>query len=234
MHHDSIRRFTTLQAQLIAVIAPHWADYIWQEVLENKSTICLEPFPKTEATDGALTAATSYIRNTTGAIGTAEGLQQKKIAKGKDVKYDPKQDKRLTIFVAKNWPSWQEKYLGMVRQSMEGLTFDTKAVGKKIEKADLKKAMPFVQNLKKRLDAGEEKDTVLNRKLGFDELHVLGEMAAALKATVAKLKEVVVVLVDEGKGVVIANGKEGETMENLPIVAAQAEPGNPTFEFTNV
>jgi leucyl-tRNA synthetase len=39
MHQDCIRRYIELQAQMIAVIAPHWADYIWQEVLKKVRTL---------------------------------------------------------------------------------------------------------------------------------------------------------------------------------------------------
>jgi leucyl-tRNA synthetase len=35
MHHDCVRKFVELQAILLAPIAPHWCDYIWQEVLKK-------------------------------------------------------------------------------------------------------------------------------------------------------------------------------------------------------
>ena len=39
MHHDLIRRYIELQALLITVIAPHWAEYIWLEVLKKVSAM---------------------------------------------------------------------------------------------------------------------------------------------------------------------------------------------------
>jgi leucyl-tRNA synthetase len=140
------------------------------------------------------------------------------------VTYDPKQAKKLTIFVASSWPEWQQKYIDLVKGSLEqgvaGLTIDTKKVLPKVDKKDMKKAMPFVQLLKRRLDGGESEDAVFERKLGFEEKEVLEEMVPGLKATVPKLAEVIIVVVD---------GKEG-----LPTQSAQAEPGNPAFEFVNV
>jgi len=109
-----------------------------------------------------------------------------------------------------------------------------KAVTKGIDKADTKKAMPFVQNLKKRLEGGEDRSKVLNRKLEFDEVQILKEMVPGLKATVVKLKQVDIVLVEEGKetGLKISGGKE-EEVTDLPGISSTAEPGSPSFEFSN-
>lgn len=43
MHHDLIRRYIELQALLITVIAPHWAEYIWLEVLKKVSVVVKLP-----------------------------------------------------------------------------------------------------------------------------------------------------------------------------------------------
>lgn len=48
MHVDLVQRYIELQALVVAPIIPHWADYIWSEVL-NKVTvplILLTLFPK--------------------------------------------------------------------------------------------------------------------------------------------------------------------------------------------
>lgn len=182
------------------------------------------PFPKVADPTPALTATSNYVRQISSNIGAAEGTINKKLAKGKAnmVSYDPKQSKRLTIFVTKSFPEWQEKYIEEARNAMDGLTFDDKKVRAKIAKPDMKKAMPFVQLLKKRLDAGETAGNVFDRKLPFDEVTVLREMVPGLKVTVPKLKEVDIVVVEE------AGGKD------LPSQAAIAEPGQPTFAFGNV
>ncbi|KAF2405012.1 leucyl-tRNA synthetase-like protein [Trichodelitschia bisporula] len=237
MHHDCVKRYAELQALMLAVVAPHWSDYIWQEVLKKPSTIQTAVFPSVPDSVPSLTAASEYIRSTHGSIGTAEGVQQKKLAKGKTTSYDPKSDKKLTIFVAKSWPAWQQKYLNVVRELFDGLTLDIKKVQPKIEKPDMKKAMPFVQGLKRRLESGEKKEAVFERELGFDEVLVLLEMIPGLLAIVPKLKVVEVVIVDDGakEGVKIeADGKAGEKVTSLPPAAAGAEPGVPTFEFSNI
>jgi leucyl-tRNA synthetase len=97
---------------------------------------------------------------------------------------------------------------------------------------DKKKAMPFVSVLKKRLDAGEKPETVFNRKLLFDEVQVLKELKPGLKSTVAKLTEVVIVVLDaDGK---TGTTTDGQKLTELAPVAQSAEPGSPAFEFTNV
>ena len=182
-----------------------------------------------------LTAILTYIRSTSSAISAADGAQQKRLAKGKDLRYDPKQDKRLTVFVAKSWPAWQARYIDLVREKLKDITLDIKEVSESIDKSEMKKAMPFVQGLKRRLDSGEPKDAVLKRDLGFDEVKVLAEMIVVLKATVVKLKEVDIVVVEEGAKV--GSKIEGEKklkVEGLSPIAASAQPGSPSFEFTNL
>lgn len=96
--------------------------------------------------------------------------------------------------------------------------------------------MPFINNLKRRLDNGESPDTVLNRQLVFDELATLRAMLPGLKQTIQKCVAVEIVSVDEGgkSGVVInEDGSEGEKKPELPSTATSAEPGSPSFAFEN-
>jgi leucyl-tRNA synthetase len=97
--------------------------------------------------------------------------------------------------------------------------------------------MPFINGLKRRLDNGEPKETVLNRELAFDELSTLRSMISGLKQTIPKCVAVEIVTVREGgkEGTVIKeDGSEGEVRSELPPTAATAEPGSPSFAFENV
>lgn len=123
----------------------------------------------------------------------------------------------------------------MIRNSSGNI--DIKAISKQIDKSESKKAMPFINGLKRRLDNGESKDVVLNRELAFDELSTLRAMVPGLKQTVQKCVEVEIITVTEGgkEGVVIKeDGSKGETRSELPPHAASAEPGSPSFAFENV
>lgn len=116
-------------------------------------------------------------------------------------------------------------------------TIDIKTISKQIDKSESKKAMPFINALKRRIDNGEPKDVVLNRELAFDELATLRAMVPGLKQTVQKCVEVEIITVAEGgkEGVVIKeDGSKGETRSELPPTAGSAEPGSPSFAFENV
>ena len=194
-------------------------------------------------TDAALTSARDYVRNTSSSITSAEGAQVKRMQKGKQTSYDPKKEKKLLIFYALNYPSWQEKYIDVVRDSFDSmkLNLDMKAISKKIDKADSKKAMPFIQSLKKSLESGVDATTVFGRKLAFDEAKVLKEMVPGLRQTLQKCVAVEIVKVDEGgKSGEVAGviGDKADTVgtkrAELPPNAEGAVPGAPTFFFENV
>lgn len=239
MHHELTRTYIELQALMLTPIAPHWSEYIWRDVLGQADSIQNATFPSISAQDPALTAARDYVRNVSSDITSAEGAQQKKLAKGKNISFDPKKDKKITIFLSRNYPAWQDRCMELVQEAFDGMTLDIKAISSKLEKAQQKKAMPFVQMLKRRLEGGEDKAVVFERKLPFDESRVLGEMLSGVKQTVPKCRVVEVVSVGEGgKGAKVVDGTEGvnkgEDRNDLPQVAEGAMPGSPTFHFTNL
>ena len=239
MHHDLVKRYIELQALMVTVVAPHWAEHIWLEVLKKESTIQHARWPDVPDQKADLTAAREYVRTTSSNITSAEGAQLKKMQKGKQVSYDPKQAKRLSIFCALKYPSWQDNVIEVVRQNFADLKLDVGAVSKAIPKQESKRAMPFVQQLKKSLETGLAPEKVFERKLGFDEVQVLGEMVPGLKATVQKCEVVEVVVVEEGgkEGKIVAGtaGVEvGKVRDGLPPPAESAIPGQPTFFFENV
>ena len=101
---------------------------------------------------------------------------------------------------------------------------------------ETKKAMPFVQSLKRKLTAGEKVETVFDRKLPFDEVGTLMEMTAGLRRTTG-CKVVDVVVVDEGGKTgtaVLGKGGEGTKRESLPQAAEVTVPGQPSFHFENI
>ena len=235
MHKDLILQYIELQALLLTVIAPHWSEYIWLEVLEKPSTIQNALYPVVPAPVAALTAAREYVRATSSNITSAEAAQQKKKAKGKDIGYDLKKPKKLTIFAAAKFPAWQEKYIDLVREAWDPTTKsanDKELNGKISKMGEMKKAMPFVQGLKKRLVGGEKPETVFERKLAFDEIQTLRNMVPGLKKA-AGLSVVELVEVAEGGKTGKVVGEERK-VSGLPPNAESAVPGMPTFNFENV
>lgn len=242
MHSALIHKYITLQALLITPIAPHWADYIWSEVLRKTepSTIQNALWPDVPTPNPSLTAAREYVRATSSAITSAEAAQQKRKEKGKVITFDPKLPKKLTIFYAASFPAWQDAYLEIVRDSFNGMTFDEKDLNTKVQakgKAEMKRAMPFVQHLKKRLMGGESPEVVFDRKLAFEEGEVLEKMVGGLRRTTGcKIIEVVKVEGEVGEKVGVTMVGEGDSRkrEDLPSVAGQATPGSPSFHFENI
>lgn len=227
MSRPLILRYIELQSILIATIAPHWAEYMWLEVLHKSSSIQLARWPADiPAPNPSLTVAREYVKTTSSNITSAEAQAAKKMAKGKAAAFDPRKPKRITIFAASSFPAWQDKYVDLVREMLEKSTLhDDKMLNGKVAKMgkgpEMKKAMPFVQALKKRLVVNQEAPAVVfERKLPFDEVAVLNEMRKGLMKTTG-CKEVSVVTV-------------GEDKEGLPGMAEQAVPGSPTFLFENI
>ncbi|KAJ5505440.1 Aminoacyl-tRNA synthetase class 1a anticodon-binding [Penicillium expansum] len=234
MHRDTILRYIELQALMLAPITPHWAEHIWLEVLKKSESIHHAQFPVVPEPSPELTAAQNYVRSTASNIMGSEANFTKKLSKGKAISFDPRKPKQLTIYVAKKYPNWQEKYIDLVRESFDSLnlSFNDKELSAKVGKlGEMKKAMPFVQSLKRRLvNGGESPAAVFDRKLPFDEFAVLSEMVGGLKRT-SGFKEIELIAVDEGgkTGEVIGTGekREGLSGEN-------AVPGTPTFQFVNI
>ncbi|KAL1988366.1 hypothetical protein VTN96DRAFT_10049 [Rasamsonia emersonii] len=234
LHRDVVLRYIELQALMIAPIAPHWAEYVWLEVLKKPESIHYAVFPTVPEPSPALSAASAYVRNTSSSITSAEAGFAKKLSKGKTTSFDPRKPKKLTIYAAKQFPTWQEKYIDLVREAFDAvnLSIDDKELNAKVGKlGEMKKAMPFVQNLKKRLIQGKEApETVFARKLPFDEFAVLSEMLGGLKRTTG-CKEIEIVAVDEGgkTGTVLGTNEKRENLQ-----AENAVPGQPTFHFANI
>ncbi|KAK3951887.1 hypothetical protein QBC32DRAFT_153395 [Pseudoneurospora amorphoporcata] len=238
LHKDLVTKYIRLQALVITPIAPHWADYVWQECLGEPKSIQFALWPEVPAANPALTAARDYVRTTSSAINSAEAAQLKKMAKGRQSDFDPKKPKKLTIFATENFPTWQAKYIDLLSEVWDAATgaqkIDDKELNGRIAKmGEMKKAMPFVQELKKRLKSGEPAEQILSRKLSFDEKATLLAMIPGLKRT-AGLESVQVVLVEEGSktGKDLTNG--GEEIEVTAPMAEAALPGQPSFFFTNV
>lgn len=192
-------------------------------------------YPDVQEPSPSLSAALDYLRSTSSNITSSEAGFAKKISKGKTLGFNPRKPKKITIFVAKKFPTWQEKYIDLVREAFDAvsLNINDKELNAKVGKlGEMKKAMPFVQGLKRRLVQSKEKpETVFERQLGFDELQVLKDYAGNIKKTTG-CNVLEIVSVEEGGKT--GTTADGEARESLPPVAESAVPGQPTFQFENI
>ncbi|KAK0634361.1 hypothetical protein B0T17DRAFT_611386 [Bombardia bombarda] len=238
LHKDLVMKYVRLQALVLTPIAPHWAEYVWTEILGEPQSIQFARFPEVPAADSALTAAREYVKTTSSNINSAEAVQMKRMAKGKQGDFDPKKPKKLTIFLTESFPAWQTKYIDLLKEVWDPATntqkIDDKELNGRIAKmGEMKKAMPYVQVLKRRLRDGEPVDVVLARKLAFDEKTTLLAMIPGLKRA-AGLASIQIVVIEEGskKGKDLTN--DNEEVDVTAPVAESAIPGQPSFFFENV
>jgi leucyl-tRNA synthetase len=240
MHKEVVFRYMELQALILAVVTPHWSDYIWTEVLKKDKSIQFARWPDVPAGNPSLTAARDYVRTVASNANSAESAQLKKKAKGKEASFDTTKPKKLTIFVATKFPAWQAQYMDLLREVWDESTnkskIDDRELNARIGKmggAGGKKAMPFVQSLKRRLQSGEKASAVLDAKLPFDEGETLVAMVPGLKRT-AGLAEAQIVAVVEGskKGKDLTGG--GQEVDLAAPQAENAVPLQPTFFFENI
>ena len=233
LHKNLVEKWMRWLAILMSPISPHFCEYIWQKILKEPGTIHRARFPEVPPVDTSLSAAREYIKTTASSVNSAESNQLKKKAKGKATAFDPSKPKELTIGVVKSFPAWQDKYVELMREMWNADTksVDDKALNGKIGKmGEMKKAMPFVQSLKKRLASGEPISAVLDRKLPFDEVEILKQMVPGLKKSAGLTEIDILIAEDDGKRVVDVEGKEAK----LPVSVENAMPGSPVFHFENV
>lgn len=133
------------------------------------------------------------------------------------------------------FPAWQDKYIELVREAFDAthISIDDKELSKKVSQhGEMKKAMPFVQQLKKRLIKDRESpNLVFDRKLPFDEFEALRNMLGMF-GRLTGANEIDLIAVDQGgqTGVNVS----GDKITALPAVAQNATPGQPTFHFENI
>ncbi|KAK9450437.1 uncharacterized protein V1518DRAFT_413846 [Limtongia smithiae] len=237
MHKDLVLRYIEQQALLLMPIAPHFAEYIWTDLLKKPESVQLALFPKiSKPIDIGMTAALDYVRSVSRSIRETEGANIKKQKKGKPVTFDPKKDTKLTLYIALQFPQWQEKYLDLVRESFDGLSlkFAPELTSKVQKLGDMKRSMPFVNHLKYRLTGGQESpEVVFNRKLVFDEVEIVKQTIPILQRGIGSaVVEAFVVSEGEAEAANIVTG------EKVPIAypkdADAAVPGTPGISLVNI
>ncbi|KAJ8123752.1 hypothetical protein ONZ43_g370 [Nemania bipapillata] len=250
MHSKLVRRYAELQCLLLSPIAPHWCEHVWTEVLGHKHSIQVASWPNDcPKPNRALQATADYEQATSSAVTAALGQLIKRLLKsskktasagsGQNTAFDPRSSPfRLRIFFTESLPAWQERCIDLVTVALKetGLV-DTDAIGKSIGKTETKRAMPFIQQLKKRLQdasesasvgassddqAGEESDKnvemaiLLGRRLPFDERAVLEEMRPVLKKVLgARCEAVELVRIIKTTAPVSGSGSQEETHDEV-------------------
>lgn len=132
------------------------------------------------------------------------------------------------MFVAKNFPEWQDKCVSVVQAHYDASTgaFDDKAIREQLAKDGMlkdKKVMNFIVTFKKRIaDFGAQ--TAFNRLLPFNEIETLQAASGYFKKSM-NFKQIHIHAIED------VESYKGLDID--PKVIETAEPGQPSFTFFN-
>ncbi|KAF5913327.1 leucine--tRNA ligase, cytoplasmic isoform X2 [Diceros bicornis minor] len=180
MHRDLVFRFIEVQTLLLAPVCPHICEHIWT-LLGKPNSIMNASWPLAGPVDETLIRSSQYLME----VAHDLRLRLKNYmmpAKGKKTdKQPPEKPSHCTIYVAKNYPSWQHITLSVLRNHFEtngGKLPDNKVIASELGnlpelKKHMKKVMPFVAMIKENLEKMGPR--VLDLQLEFDEQAVLME-----------------------------------------------------------
>jgi leucyl-tRNA synthetase len=154
MHKDLALYWIRTTVLLILPIAPHFSEHIWTTILKEPKSVQLALWPTPpEPVNVSIIETGSYMRKTIKSIRDAELQMSKKKGKGKETPFNPKAPKSVRIFVASEFPDWQNKVVEAVRTAYDHTEdkVDDEKVRELLIKSGLikdKRAMPFAQLFK--------------------------------------------------------------------------------------
>ncbi|KGU20050.1 leucine-tRNA ligase [Candida albicans P34048] len=236
MHKDLVLKYIEYQALMLAPIAPHFAEYLYREVLGKNGSVQTSKFPRaSKPVSKAILDASEYVRSLTRSIREAEGQALKKKKGKSDV--DGSKPISLTVLVSNTFPEWQDNYIELVRELFEQNKLDDNNVIRQKVGKDMKRGMPYIHQIKTRL-ATEDADTVFNRKLTFDEIDTLKNVVEIVKNAPYSLKveklEILSFNNGETKGKNIISGEDNIELNFKGKIMENAVPGEPGIFIKNV
>lgn len=235
MHKDLVFKYIEAQALLLAPVAPHFAEYIYKEILGHEGSIQTAKFPRaSKPVSQGLLDSLDYVKELARAVRDAESVVLKS-KKGK-AEVDVTKPASVTLLVSTSFPEWQDEYIDLVRELYEAHTLnDNKVIKEKVGK-DMKRAMPFINFLKQRL-AKEDPKTVFNRELTFNEGELLKKVLPIIEKapTTIQLADIKVIAFPHAS----KTGKDLVSSEEVAITATgkvveAAVPGAPGIVIKNV
>ncbi|CCD24930.1 leucine--tRNA ligase CDC60 NDAI_0E01140 [Naumovozyma dairenensis CBS 421] len=237
MHKDLVERYIEVQALMLAPIAPHFAEYIYREVLGREGSVQTTKFPRaSKPIDHGVLSSLEYVRNVQRSIREGEGQALKK-KKGKAAEIDQSKPVKLNLLISESFPEWQSGCVEVVRRMFAEHTLDdSKKIRENINPKDMKRAMPFISMLKQRLTT-ESPESVFDRDLQFDEVATIKLTLKNLQKAAQSLdvQEISVMSFPNGAKV----GKDIFTNEEVPLpnatkIVENAVPGAPGVVFQNI
>ncbi|XP_066198086.1 leucine--tRNA ligase, cytoplasmic [Saccopteryx leptura] len=228
MHRDLVFQFIEVQTLLLAPFCPHVCEHIWT-LLGKADSIMNAAWPVVGPVDEVLIRASQYLME----VAHDLRLRLKNYttpAKGKKTdKHAPPKPTHCTVYVAKNYPSWQHTTLSVLRnhfQNNSGKLPDNKIIASELGnlpelKKYMKKVMPFVAMIKENLEKVGPR--VLDLQLEFDEQAVLMENIVYLTNSL-ELEHIEVKFASEAEDKI-----REECCPGKPLNVFRTEPGVSVF-----
>ncbi|KAJ2545736.1 cytosolic leucyl tRNA synthetase [Coemansia sp. RSA 1853] len=187
MHPELLRKYITRQVVQLCPITPHWAENIWKTVMNNTDSIMDARWPTDfpSEPDYKTIAIGEYIRKVVKSARDTEAALQRRTKKSEQ-SHNSSKFKMLDIFVAHEFPKWQEEVIAVLKAGYDSASkkFDKKKILAELGTSGAlqnKKAMPFAQKMQQQV--GQFGTKVLDRAAQFSETSVLGEIQNYLKST---------------------------------------------------
>jgi len=180
MHRGLIKQYIKTQMIIIAPVCPHIADYVWREVLKEEGSVVNAKWPEYSTPDDSLSKAAAHLMENVHDFRlrlinyTNPNIKKK----GKAIKPNEPPN-HMTIFIAKDYPKWQETTLNYLKQNYNSSASppfpENQDILKHLKtlaeiKPMMKKVMPFVAFVKSQV--AEKGASVLESHLAFDEREV--------------------------------------------------------------
>ncbi|KAL3614781.1 hypothetical protein CASFOL_040442 [Castilleja foliolosa] len=242
MNRELLWRFMDIQTLLIAPICPHYAEYVWKELLKKEGYAVKAGFPKADLPDLTLKKANKYLQD---CIVTMRKLLQKQVSGAKkggktaNVSQSNNNNKPTVglIFVNEQYDGWKKECLNILKKKFDATscTFaPDQEILSELRKSEIGQAgnfkqvqklcMPFLRFKKDEVKAVGVQ--ALDLKLPFGEIEVLAENVELIERQLG-LERVEVLSAMDADAVARAGSHASVLKSNPP------SPGVPTSIFLN-
>ena len=237
MNRDLLWRFMDVQTRLMTPICPHFAEYVWKELLRNEGFVVKAGWPEADTLDLTLKLANKYLQDS---IVSMRKLLQKQVSgpKRADKSISSSAENRPTvglIYMAEQYDGWKAECLKILQSKFntETSSFATdQEILEALQQSEIgqegnfketqKLCMPFLRFKKdEAIAVGHQ---ALDLKLPFGEVEVLGENLELIKRQLG-LEEVEVLSAADPEAIQKAGQYASLLNQNPP------SPGNPTAIF---
>ncbi|XP_019423387.1 PREDICTED: leucine--tRNA ligase, cytoplasmic-like isoform X2 [Lupinus angustifolius] len=228
-NRDLVWRFMDVQTRLLAPICPHYAEFIWRELLVKEGFVVNAGWPTADSPDLTLKSANKYLQES---IVLMRKLLQKQLSGSKkgNKKGAPAPSVKVTtglIYVNEQFDGWKAECLNILRSKFdeENRTFapDSEIV-EAVEKSSIGKN-PYRPFLRYRKDEAIKLGAqALDLKLPFGEIDVLKENLDLIKRQLG-LEDVEILSAANADSLARAGPLASLLNQNPP------SPGHPTAIF---